>query len=417
LHIKPIYSTELRMKKFTLLLLLALFTIQLKAQDIVFSDSVQISLLTCSPGPEVYAKFGHSGVRVLDKINGHDFVFNWGIFSFNTENFYFKFIRGKTDYMLGVQYTSDFLVEYKERNSMVWEHVLNLRSAEKKRLITQLLENYKPENRQYRYNFVFDNCATRPRDVVLGSVDGHVVFQTSFESKTYRQAIGNYIGSDTWLRFGIDLIFGYQADKNMPQLQSMFLPEILKFEFLNAKITNSQHTELRPLVAKTNILVSTVLNDETTLSLFDKPFYVFSILLFFVALLSAYEIVFDKKYNTIFDSILLLVTGVAGMLVFFLMFFSVHPLVKFNFNILWLNPLNVVAAFMIWFNKWRIHIFVYQLFNLIFVALALISVAISVQTFNQATFVFIALLLFRYSSWIYRTKRKIVRKSKYKIKQ
>lgn len=400
-----------------IILLLFLITIQLKAQDIVFSDSVQVSLITCSPGSEVYAKFGHSGIRVLDKLNGYDFIFNWGIFSFNTENFYYKFIRGKTDYLLGVQYTSDFLPEYKRRNSVVWEHILNLRPTESKRLIEQLLLNYRPENRQYRYNFVFDNCATRPRDIVLGSVDGRVVFQNSFESKTYRQAIGNYIGDDTWLHFGIDLVFGYQADKNMPQLQSMFLPEILKYEFLNAKISNNQYTETRPLVAKTNILVSSEYKEDKISGIIEKPFYVFAILLVFIALLSAYEIVFDQKYNTIIDSILLLITGLAGTLIFFLMFFSVHPLVKYNLNLLWLNPLNILAAVMIWFNKWRIHIFIYQLLNLILVALALISVAISVQTFNQATFVIIALLLFRYSSWIYRTKKKIVRKSKYKIKQ
>jgi hypothetical protein len=405
------------MKQITIYILLALFTIQLKAQEIVFSDSVQVSLITCSPGPEVYAKFGHSGLRVFDKVNGYDFIFNWGLFSFNTENFYLKFIRGKTDYLLGVQNTSDFLPEYKRRNSVVWEHILNFRPSETKRLIEQLLINYKPENRQYRYNFVFDNCATRPRDIVLGSVDGRVVFQTSFESKTYRQAIGNYIGEDTWLRFGVDVIFGYQADKNMPQLQSMFLPEILKYEFLNAKISNNQYTETRPLVAKTNILVSTEYKEDKVAELIEKPFYVFAILLIIIALLSAYEIVFDKKYNTIFDSVLLMVTGIAGTLIFFLMFFSVHPLVKYNLNILWLNPLNLIAAVMIWFNKWRIHMFIYQLLNLILVALALISVAISVQTFNQATFVIIALLLFRYSSWVYRTKTKIVRKSKYKIKQ
>jgi hypothetical protein len=99
------------------------------------------------------------------------------------------------------------------------------------------------------------------------------------------------------------------------------------------------------------------------------------------------------------------------------MFFSIHPLVKYNFNILWLSPLNILAAFMIWFKQWRIQIFAYQLLNLILVALALVAVAISLQTFNQATFLIIATLLVRYSCWIYRTKRKIVRKNKYKVKE
>lgn len=404
------------MKKISILFLLTVLTVKFYAQEITFSDSTQISLITCSPGQEVYAKFGHSGLRVLDKVNGYDFVFNWGIFSFNTENFYYKFIRGKTDYLLGVQNTADFLPEYQRRNSVVWEHVLNLRPNETKKLLERLLLNYRPENRQYRYNFVYDNCATRPRDIVLGAVDGRVIFQTSYESKTYRQAIDDYIGDDTWLRFGIDVIFGYQADKNMPQMQSMFLPEILKFEFLNARISNNQHTESRPLVRKTNVLISTEYSEEKQAGLLDKPFYIFVILLIFIVLISCYELILNKKYNTLIDSVLLFSTGIAGTIVFFLMFFSVHPLVKYNLNILWLNPLNIIAAILIWFNKWRIHVFIYQLFNLILVALALVAVAISVQTFNQTTFVVIALLLFRYSSWIYRTKKKIARKKKFQIK-
>lgn len=401
------------MKKFVLLFIVGILSAVSFSQEITFSDSTEISLLTCSPGPEVYAKFGHSGIRVQDKINGYDFVFNWGIFSFNTENFYIKFIKGQTDYLLGVQQTADFLPQYKERNSVVWEHVLNLKPNEKKELIKLLLINYKPENREYRYNFVFDNCATRPRDILLNSIDGHIIFQNAYETKTYRHAIGDYIGSDTWLRFGIDLIFGYQADKNMPQLQSMFLPEILKFELLNAKISNSAFRNERPLIKATNILVSSDEVETKEESDWNKPFNLFVIILIVIVLISVYELVLDKRYNTLIDSLLLFITGAAGIIVFFLMFFSVHPLVKYNFNILWLNPLNVLAALFIWFKPFRIHMFFYQLFNLILVALALVAVAISVQTFNQATFVIIAALLIRYSCWIYRTKKRIVRKNKF----
>ncbi|MFZ4582765.1 MAG: DUF4105 domain-containing protein, partial [Paludibacter sp.] len=394
------------MKKFALFISIFFLINYTYSQEFVFSDSVDISLITCSPGPQVYAKFGHSGVRVQDKINKYDFIFNWGIFSFNTENFYIKFIKGETDYLLGVQYTSDFLEEYQKRNSVVWEQVLNLTVTEKKRLLSLLLDNYKEENRRYRYNFVYDNCATRPRDVVVNCIDGHVIFQDVYDTKTFRHAIGDYIGSDTWLRFGIDLIFGFQADYNMPQLQSMFLPEILKFEFSNAHIANKSYVQSRSLVKKSTVLVSSDVNMTFKQKFYDNPFYVFGAIFILVLLISIYEFLFDKKYNTLIDSILLFVTGTAGVIVFFLMFFSIHPLVKYNFNILWLSPLNIIAACMIWFKKWRIHIFAYQLFNLILVALALVAVAISLQSFNQATFLIIATLLVRYSCWIYRTKRK-----------
>ncbi len=336
------------MKKLILLILTSLFTLNIYAQELTFSDSIEISLLTCSPGPEAYAKFGHSGLRVVDIKNGYDFVFNWGIFSFNTSNFYFKFIKGETDYLLGAQYTADFLAEYKERNSVVWEHIINLNKAEKKKLIDLILTNYKSENRTYRYNFVYDNCATRPRDLILGSINGHVVFRKNYEASTYRQAIDEYIGGDNWLRFGIDLVFGYQADKNMPQLQSMFLPEMLKYEFVNARIYDQQYRNDKPLIKAINTIVTSKHIEQKELEFTERPFYVFLTMLVLIFLISAYELVFDRHYNKFIDSALLLITGLGGLLIFFLMFFSVHPLVKFNLNILWLNPLNIIAAILIW---------------------------------------------------------------------
>lgn len=401
------------MKKLILLFLTSILCLNIYAQELTFSDSTEISLLTCAPGHEAYSKFGHSGLRVVDKQKGYDFVFNWGIFSFNTSNFYIKFIKGETDYLLGAQYTADFLAEYEERNSVVWEQVIKLNKAEKTRLIDLILTNYKPENRTYRYNFVYDNCATRPRDLILGSIDGHVVFRENYQANTYRQAIDEYTGDDNWLRFGIDLVFGYQADNNMPQLQSMFLPEILKYEFVDAQIYDKQYKSKRPLVEKSKVIVSSKNIEQAELGFFDRPFYVFLALLIFVALLSAYELVFAKEYHRLIDSMLLMITGLGGLLIFFLMFFSVHPLVKYNLNLLWLNPLNIVAAIFIWFKRFRIQVFFFQLINLALVALALIAVAMSVQTFNQATFLVIAILLFRYSSWIYMAKKRIVRKLKF----
>ena len=144
------------MRKTTLIIFFCLLFFHSGAQNLSFSDSASISIITCSPGQEVYAKFGHSGIRVSDPVNNKDLIFNYGIFSFDTENFYYKFIKGETDYFLGVHPTDFFLPEYKNRNSMVWEQVLNLTVTEKRRIINALLENYKPENRMYRYNFVFD---------------------------------------------------------------------------------------------------------------------------------------------------------------------------------------------------------------------------------------------------------------------
>ena len=226
------------------------------AQQLSFSDSSVISLITCSPGEEVYAKFGHTGIRIVDPQTSLDVIFNYGIFSFETENFYYKFIKGETDYYLGVSTTSLFLSEYKRRNSMVWEQIINLTPVEKRNLINALLENYQPENRKYRYNFIFDNCATRPRVKIINSIDGFVSFNETVSQKTFRQWVGDYVGEDTWVKFGIDMVFGMDADVEATQLESMFLPEILMNEFQSGKVTVPLKNETRALVAQKNVLVS-----------------------------------------------------------------------------------------------------------------------------------------------------------------
>lgn len=403
------------MKKILILAFCLSSFISLRAQQDGFSDLAQVSLLTCSPGEEVYAKFGHSGIRIFDPATNKDVVFNYGLFSFNTKNFYYKFIKGKTDYLLGVQQTSDFLSEYKQRDSQVWEQVLNLTQAEKRKLFDALVLNYRPENRLYRYNFVFDNCATRPRDQIINSVIGSVQFPLTNESKTYRQWVADYVGHDTWLNFGIDLIFGMQADKITRQYESMFLPEVLMNEFELAKIVTKSQANDRKLVLKNNVLVQSLHRAKPETGILSKPFYPLFALMFLIAALCVYEIM-NKKHFYIIDSVLLFITGLAGIIVFYLMFISIHPMVKMNLNLLWLNPLNVVAAVLIWFKPLRIPMFVYQLLNISLLLLALVALALSFQHFNVSAFPIIVILLLRYSTWVVMIKHKLFRKSKFLIK-
>ena len=398
------------MKKISILFLLLGLISHIKSQDLQFSDSTVISILTCSPGEEVYAKFGHTGIRVFDPTDGKDLVFNYGIFSFNADNFYYKFIKGETDYYLGVHPTSLFLPEYQERNSDVWEQQLNLTIAEKRNVINALLENYKPENRVYRYNFVFDNCATRPRDKVLSGINGHVQFTRNIESKTFRDWIGIYVGESSWLKFGIDLVFGMDADKSVSRYQSMFLPQELMGEFQMAKITEPGKTE-KNLVKARNHLVSSVPTVTVTDRFWSTPLFITIVLFILGVLMSVVE--FRKKiYFTLFDSLLLFITGFAGVIVFYLMFFSVHPLVHSNLNLLWLNPLNLVAAVVIWIKPWRMGMFFYQLINIFLLLVALLTFTLSFQVFNDAAFPLIALLFVRYSVWFVKTKHSLFKKAK-----
>jgi hypothetical protein len=399
------------MKRFSIIVFLLLCILNSKAQQISFGDSAVISLITCSPGEEVYSKFGHTAIRINDVKNGNDLVFNYGIFSFETENFYYKFIKGQTDYQLGIYDTRYFLPEYAQRNSMVWEQVLNLTLSEKKNLINSLLKNYEPQNRTYRYNFVFDNCSTRPRDKIIAALNGYIKFQPHTESKTYREWIGTYVGNDTWLKFGIDIVFGLDADQSADTSESMFLPENLLNEFQTAQVYSSTG-QIRNLVTQKNILVnkndSTVANDPWLI----KPI---AISLFFLVLgiiLTVWDVKEGKRHFKMFDTFILFITGLGGVIAFYLMFFSLHPLVRSNLNLLWLNPLNIILAFSIWIKPLRTTLFYYQLVNILLLLGALIVFAISLQTFNIATFPIIVLLLLRSTSWFALTKRKIFKRTK-----
>lgn len=393
------------MKRIVLSLCMLLGLVQLSAQQFSISDSATISLITCSPGEEVYSKFGHSALRVNDPVSGIDLVFNYGVFSFETDNFYYKFIKGETDYQLGVYETSIFLPEYAQRNSMVWEQTLDLSSSEKRRLISLLEENYKPENRIYRYNFVFDNCSTRPRDIVIRSLHGYVNYPPQTSGRTFRQRIGTYVGFDTWLKFGIDVIFGLEADKFVTLNESMFLPEELMSHFQSAEI-KTPDGQNRKLVSKYAIIVNK--SDAKTTSSFDiaKPFNLTLMLLVIGILVSIWDIK-RKRYCKHFDVVILTVTGLAGLVVSYLMFFSLHPLVKSNLNVLWLNPLNLIVAVVIWIRPLRAYLFAYQILNMVFLVGTLIAFALSVQVFNMAAFPIIVLLLIRATTWFDYTNKRL----------
>ena len=147
------------MRKLLLLIVLSV-SCTLAAHE--WNDETFVSLLTCGPGEELYAHYGHTAIRICDPQDGTDWVFNYGIFDFNTDHFYWKFVRGETWYQLGASSLESFLFQYRLEQRPVYEQRLRLSDLQRDRLINALLINYEPENRTYLYNFVFDNCATRP---------------------------------------------------------------------------------------------------------------------------------------------------------------------------------------------------------------------------------------------------------------
>lgn len=352
----------------------------LNAQGSVLSPSASISLLTVDPGEEVYAAFGHSAIRVSDPDLRLDVAFNYGTFNFNTPNFYGKFIAGETYYRLSVDNTAAMLLHYSMEGRSVREQVLNLSSDEKNRLWNALLSNARPENATYLYNFVFDNCATRPRDIIERSLEMQTLnYKDKHCEDTFRDLIADYVGEDSWNKFGIDLLIGSEADKVASQRLRMFLPLEVESDFSLATKFNGE-----PIVSATRTLVPE--SDDFGRSPFIEPLWV----TLFVLLVVGIVTIILPTYLKVLDVILFSLSGLLGCLLFYLSFCSLHPLVHDNFNLLWLSPLSLPYAVVICFRALR-------RLSLLFSAVLFLSVFASVVGFlfipQQFNIAFLPLML------------------------
>lgn len=305
------------------------------------SDSVRVSLLTCAPGSEIYSLFGHTALRYENPTKGEDWVFNYGMFSFNTPNFVMRFVKGETDYQLGVIPFRYFEGEYAMRGSSVYQQELNLTSQEKENIIRLLEENYRPANRTYRYNYFYDNCTTRARDKVEQGIEGKVVYPKGVKERSFRQIVREYTDGHEWSAFGIDLCLGSEADEPIDERKQMFSPFYM-LEFARGAMIHRADT-IVPFVKEEKLLLDFSSKDE---ELFEKDEEVFLpspwacaliwwVLTFVVTTLG----IKNGKVYWLWDALLFGAQGIGGCVIAFLFFFSVHPTVGSNWLLMILNPL------------------------------------------------------------------------------
>lgn len=314
-----------------------------------------------------------------------DLVFNYGIFSFEKPNFIYRFAKGETDYMLGVMKYSDYIIEYQLRGSTVTEQVLNLSPVEKERIWGALLKNYEPENREYRYNFFFDNCATRPAQLIENNVVGKVDYCWNPEPKTFRDVINYCTRNHSWLTFGCDLALGSPTDRTMTPHEMLFLPEYLKEAVASAVIV-SDDGSTRPLVRQTHVLES---EPEEAPTEWCTPLLCAIILWLVVSILTVWE---SKRHIHLWglDCLLFLIAGLSGCVLFFLGFISEHPCTWPNWTMLWLHPLQLLVIPFSIVKKARIAGYYYHFINFAAIMLMLVSWYFLPQHFNTA---FIPLIL------------------------
>ena len=324
-----------------------LFTPAAKAMDL--SPQAQISLITVSPGEELYSMYGHSAIRVYDPAQALDIVFNYGTFDFNTPNFYVKFIRGKLPYQLSIGYYDNLLRNSQEDNRSVYEQVFNLNQAEKQKIVNFLEYNYQPEYRSYFYDFFYDNCATRIRDVFMFELRDKLNFnnQPRANSLTFRQLVNIYQKPHPWADLGVDLLMGLPADKEAAPLEYMFLPDFLMEGFEPARIqptvapASTGTGTARPFVAEARQIFKATAPPAVPPAV--TPTLVFWLLFLLIAIITAFQIK-KKRASHGLDVFLFSLTGVLGILLTFLWFGTDHKAFAYNLNVLWAFPLHFPVA-------------------------------------------------------------------------
>ncbi len=342
----PINFSIYSMKNFILIIGFLFSSIAVQSQ---LSDQSKVYLLTCDVGDEIYEQFGHSAIRILDPINGIDQCYNWGMFEFGEDEFEFnmKFAKGSLDYFMAVEPLEYFLYPYQVTKREVIQQELNLTLELKNKLWNLLIENAKPENKYYRYDFFFDNCATRISDFLKLLLEDKLVLADLPEvtKQTYRADINHSFENFPWTSFGIDLVLGYKIDVKMGDKGVMFSPLYMAqiFEFSQIKTDAG----LQNLVLTSEVIVSGIKRDESHDVVFT-PLVVTIVILVITILLSFF------KLNVVFkvwSSLLFLFLGILGCLLLFMWFGTEHIATKGNLNLIWANPLLLLLVVLNWFQK------------------------------------------------------------------
>ncbi len=346
------------------------------------------------PGADLAEQFGHSAFRIKDPVNGIDLIYNYGVFDYNAPNFYTNFAKGKLLYALGVNRFERFKNSYKSQGRWMKEQVLDLDKDETLAVASYLQNNAKPENKGYLYDFFFDNCATKMRDVLQLSLGDKLTYHNTYvtEHRTFRKLIRSRLNTNTWGSLGIDIALGSVIDRTATTTEHQFLPD---YVYDAAKVATIAHNgKSAPLVLKDKEILK-----ETKAAIgsafFTSPLFFFGIL----ALLILYATFKDYKSQSrsrFLDFALLLITGLTGIFLLLLWVATDHTATANNYNLLWAFPLNAILAFVAlkktppsWFSR-------YLFLLLVFFTLLVLHWITGVQVFAPAFIPLFIALVIRY---------------------
>ncbi len=382
------------MKHITLLLLIFLAYLG-NSQEYHLDPSAKISILTMGPGDQLYDAFGHSAFRVKDSVKGLDIVYNYGVYDFNTPNFYTKFARGKLLYLLAVTRYQPFFEYYKRQNRCIEEQILNLNAKETQKVFNFLANNAKPENRAYKYDFLYDNCATKIRDVLAINLGDTLQFPTDYLDKpaTFRQLIQKNVHWNSWGSVGMDIAIGAVVDKKASPWEFQFLPEYVKKSADKATL-NRQNIKT-DLVASKKTLFKGNIDRKNPTTFLLSPLFIF-LLIAIIIIFITYKDAKQDTRNRFLDGSIFFITGSIGIFLFLLWVATDHSTTANNYNLLWAFPLNLLFFITIikkqppkWLKK-------YVTFLIIMLFLLFVHWITGIQEFAITLLPLFLALLYRY---------------------
>jgi len=390
----------MKTKNKTAALLFFLFFVGLST---VKAQFYEVSLLTCEPGTALYSSFGHSAIRVREfGSEGRDLVFNFGTFDFDTPNFYGKFATGKLNYMLSVTTYDRFIIEYDYYKRGVREQVLDLNSEQRDYLVQHLDALYDPARRFYKYDFFFNNCATKIRDAFEIAMGQQLVWNdsSSTESKTFRDLIDEYVFPLPWADLGIDLALGAVIDKEATEREKQFLPDYMEQAFARASIVGDGPT--RPFVKESRIILEYP-KEERTLGLVN-PYLIFWVFALAVGILTFLGFRKSKLFKVL-DIFLFGILGILGVVVAFLWFFTDHSATLWNWNLLWSFPGHLALSWGLLKYSGKPWISKYLLFVLVATVVALGIWLLGAQSFHPSLVPVFLVILLRANFLFYNLER------------
>lgn len=358
--------------------------------DSVQQKGIQVSLLTCGTGPEIYSVFGHTAVRIVDSNAGTDIVYNYGTFDGYDDDFELKFMQGKLMYYISEETYEDFISMYQMEGRWVEEQILNTSEKGKRQIQDYLLTNMLPENRAYKYDFFFDNCATRIRDIFTQTHGGAFKYPNVLpdgKNLTFRDIINRYLAKNPWERFGINILLGSKIDQNMSNAQIMFLPDYLQDGIEGATLNGQQFAEQK----------KRIIDEVKAPQKNDYSLWIVLLTLLLLTTLSAF-VPRLQLLGTIMSNFLLFTTGLLGLLILTMWYATDHQTCANNFNLLWALPTNLFFVF-------RKKQYKYALIAMLLILASLILHVLNLQQLLLPEMIPLLLMLFIIFANIYKTQR------------